>query len=40
MMARRFHMAVKRLGLNQPAQPLSLSRFRRPPRSGEQLALF
>jgi DNA repair photolyase len=40
MMARRFHMAVKRLGLNQPSQPLSLSRFRRPPQSGDQLALF
>jgi DNA repair photolyase len=40
MMARRFHMAVRRLGLNQPSRPLTLSRFRRPPRSGDQLALF
>jgi DNA repair photolyase len=40
MMARRFHMAVRRLGLNQPSKPLTLSRFRRPPRSGDQLALF
>jgi hypothetical protein len=33
-------MAVRRLGLNQPSKPLTLSRFRRPPRSGDQLALF
>ncbi|MBN9590496.1 MAG: PA0069 family radical SAM protein [Alphaproteobacteria bacterium] len=40
MMARRFHMAVKRLGLNQPSRPLALGKFRRPPQSGDQLALF
>jgi DNA repair photolyase len=40
MMARRFHMAVKRLGLNQPARPLSLAKFRKPPRMGDQLSLF
>ena len=40
MMARRFHMAVRRLGLNQPSKPLTLAKFRRPPQSGDQLALF
>ncbi len=40
MMARRFHMAVKRLGLNKPSRPLDTAKFRRPPRSGDQLALF
>jgi DNA repair photolyase len=39
-MARRFHMAVKRLGLNRPSAPLRLDRFRRPLRSGEQLNLL
>jgi len=40
MIARRFHMAVKRLGLNQNARPLSLAKFRRPPKTGDQLSLF
>src|ERR1700754_4302422 len=40
MMARRFHMAVKRLGLNRPSTPLATHKFRRPARSGDQLALF
>lgn len=40
VMARRFHMAVRRLGLNPPRQPLSTGHFRRPPRAGDQLALF
>jgi DNA repair photolyase len=40
MMARRFHMAVKRLGLNRANPPLAVHRFRRPPRLGDQLALF
>ena len=40
VMARRFHMAVKRLGLNQPSAPLSVHKFKRPPRLGDQLALF
>jgi hypothetical protein len=39
-MARRFHMAVKRLGLNRPSNPLAAHKFRRPPRMGDQLALF
>lgn len=40
MMARRFHMAVRRLGLNRPGRPLATQQFRRPARSGDQLALF
>jgi DNA repair photolyase len=40
MMARRFHLAVKRLGLNQPSKPLDIGKFKRPPRVGEQLALL
>ncbi|MCP5410896.1 MAG: PA0069 family radical SAM protein [Alphaproteobacteria bacterium] len=40
LMARRFHMAVRRLGLNQPSKPLNLGKFRRPPQSGDQMALF
>jgi DNA repair photolyase len=40
VMARRFCMAVKRLGLNQPSVPLAIHRFKRPTRLGDQLALF
>src|SRR5689334_2155646 len=40
VMARRFHMAVKRLGLNLPSAPLSVHKFKRPARLGDQLALF
>ncbi len=40
MLARRFHMAVKRFGLNQPRAPLDATKFKRPPRPGEQLALL
>ncbi len=40
MMARRFHMAVKKLGLNQPGRPLAINSFRRPPRIGDQLSLL
>ena len=40
MMARRFHMAVKRLVLNRPAAPLAVHTFKRPARLGDQLALF
>jgi DNA repair photolyase len=40
MMARRFHMAVKKLNLNQPSKPLSINSFRRPPRIGDQLSLL
>ena len=40
MIARRFQMATKRLGLNPPAKPLDTSQFRRPVRSGDQLTLL
>src|SRR6185312_10433148 len=39
VMARRFHMAVKRLGLNQPGAPRSVHRFKRPARLGIQAPL-
>jgi DNA repair photolyase len=40
MIARRFQMAVKRLGLNKESRPLTVAKFRRPPRTGDQLSLF
>jgi DNA repair photolyase len=40
MIARRFHMAVKRLELNKEAKPLLLGKFRRPARAGDQLSLL
>jgi DNA repair photolyase len=40
MMARRFHLAVKRLGLNRLHLPLDVDQFRRPQRTGDQLTLF
>ena len=40
MIARRFQIAARRLGLNGPSRPLDLSRFRKPARAGEQLALL
>src|SRR5580658_222726 len=40
LIARRFHMAVKRLGLNREPHTLVLNRFKRPPQLGEQLALL
>jgi DNA repair photolyase len=40
MIARRFHMAVKRLGLNRERTQLAIGKFRRPPRTGDQLGLF
>jgi len=40
VMAKRFHMAVKRLGLNLPSQPLATHKFKRPPRLGDQLSLL
>ena len=40
VMARRFHMTVKRLGLNKPTKPLATHSFRRPPRIGDQLSLL
>ncbi|MBN9532092.1 MAG: PA0069 family radical SAM protein [Alphaproteobacteria bacterium] len=38
--ARRFHLAAKRFGLNKPGKPLILSTFKPPPRIGDQLGLF
>lgn len=40
MMARRFHLAVKKHGLNQPSKPMAINSFRRPPRIGDQLSLL
>jgi DNA repair photolyase len=40
MIGRRFHLATKRLGLNQAPSPLTSAKFRRPARSGDQLSLF
>ncbi|MEI9888208.1 MAG: radical SAM protein [Rhizomicrobium sp.] len=40
MIARRFHMAVKRLGLNKDVRPLTTAKFRKPLRTGDQLSLF
>src|ERR1700760_615692 len=40
IMAKRFHMAVKKLGLNQSSKPLAINNFRRPPRIGDQLSLL
>ena len=40
MIARRFQLAVKRHGLNQNSRPLDLTKFKKPARAGEQLALL
>jgi DNA repair photolyase len=40
MIAKRFHMAAKRLGLNRVRTQLATEKFRRPPRAGDQLALL
>jgi DNA repair photolyase len=40
MLAKRFQMAVKRTGLNKDSKPLTLAKFRKPPRTGDQLSLF
>lgn len=40
MMARRFCLAARRLGLNEAKLRLDTSRFRRPPAPGDQLSLF
>ena len=39
MIARRFEMARKRLGLDQPVKDLRTDLFRVPPRAGDQLSL-
>ncbi|WP_172294875.1 PA0069 family radical SAM protein [Pseudoruegeria sp. HB172150] len=40
MMAQRFKLAVKRLGLDRDLPPLRTDLFRIPPRAGDQLELF
>ncbi|MEI9993538.1 MAG: PA0069 family radical SAM protein [Rhizomicrobium sp.] len=40
MIGRRFHMAVKRIGLNQEVRSLTTAKFRKPPKTGDQLSLF
>ena len=40
LLARRFELAVNRLGLNQRRLELDTSRFMRPPITGDQLELF
>jgi DNA repair photolyase len=40
MIAQRFHLAAKKLGLNRDRRPLVLNKFKRPLASGSQLALF
>ena len=39
MIAQRFAVATRRLGLNKKYVPLDTSKFRRPPQTGDQLAL-
>ncbi len=40
MIARRFHLAARRYGLDAPGKALDLTKFKRPARAGEQLALL
>jgi DNA repair photolyase len=40
LLARRFEVAARRLGLDGEDLPLDLTQFRPPPRSGDQLDLF
>jgi len=40
LIAKRFKLAVNRLGLNQPREAMNLSLFRVPPRPGDQMSLF
>jgi DNA repair photolyase len=40
LIAQRFAIAARRLGLNRNLTPLDISKFRRPPQTGDQLALF
>ena len=40
LIAQRFAIATRRLGLNKTRVALDISKFRRPPQSGDQLALF
>jgi len=40
MIAKRFQLAVKRHGFNKSPRPIDLTKFRKPPRAGEQLSLL
>jgi DNA repair photolyase len=40
MIAQRFHLAVKRLGLNKEHRSMDLTQFQKPARIGEQLSLL
>ena len=40
LLERRFRVAARKYGLDRPLPPLDTTRFRRPVRSGEQIALF
>jgi DNA repair photolyase len=40
MMRRRFHLATRKLGLNQEQRPLAVNSFKRPARIGDQLSLL
>ena len=40
LLARRFDLAVRRLGLDGPEAPLDLKQFKPPARAGDQLDLF
>ena len=40
LIARRFAVAVKRLGLDRASQSLDISQFGRPPKVGDQLSLL
>jgi hypothetical protein len=39
LLAQRFAIATRRLGLNRDRYPLDTSKFRRPAMAGDQLAL-
>jgi hypothetical protein len=40
LVARRFQIAARRLGLDGKLPPLRADRFAPPPRAGDQLSLF
>jgi len=40
LIAKRFALATKKLGLNRYRAQLTIAKFRKPPRSGEQFSLF
>jgi DNA repair photolyase len=40
LLARRFAVARRRLGLDTPLRPLDITQFRHPPRAGDQIDLF